>query len=102
MYFKLLQIKLWFKILDVQQRLCLLFAGNSELRPMSSPPREDRIAAIKQTAAELKHRLESEAWRLGLNLQATGHDKIDEQQPLTTVSSGDYTVFKGALPGRRN
>ena len=69
---------------------------------MNSPPREDRIAAIKQTAAELKHRLESEAWRLGLNLQATGHDKIDEQQPLTTVSSGDYTVFKGALPGRQN
>lgn len=69
---------------------------------MNSPPREDRIAAIKQTAAELKHRLESEAWRLGLNLQATGLGNIDEQQPLTSVSSGDYTVFKGTLPGRRN
>ena len=69
---------------------------------MSSPPREDRIAAIKQTAAELKHRLESEAWRLGLNLQATGLGKIDEQQPLTSVSSGDYTLFKGALPGWQN
>ena len=102
MYLKLLQIKLWFKILDVQQRLCLLFSGNSELMPVSSPPREDRIAAIKQTAAQLKHRLESEAWRLGLNLQATGLGKIDEQQPLTTVSSGDYTVFKGALPGQQN
>lgn len=99
MYLRLLQIKLWFKMLDVQQKLCLLFAGNSELRPVSSPPREDRITAIKQTAAKLKHRLESEAWRLGLNLQATGLGKIDEQQPLTSVSSRDYTVFKGALPG---
>lgn len=64
----------------------------------SSPPREDRIAAIKQTAAQLKHRLESEAWRLGLNLQTTALGKSDEQ-PGTFTSTSDYTVFKGGLPG---
>lgn len=63
-----------------------------------SPPREDRIAAIKQTAAQLKQRLESEAWRLGLNLQATALGKTNEQ-PETFTSTSDYTVFKGPLPG---
>lgn len=63
-----------------------------------SPPREDRIAAIKQTAAQLKQRLESEAWRLGLNLQPASPRKPDEQLG-TLTSTSDYTVFKGALPG---
>lgn len=63
-----------------------------------SPPREDRIAAIKQTAAQLKQRLETEAWRLGLNLQATALGKTNEQ-PETFTSASDYTVFKGPLPG---
>lgn len=73
--------------------------GNGELKPLSSPPREDRIAAIKQTAAQLKHRLETEVWRLGLNLPAAGLRKTDEQQPSMLTSASDYTVFKGALPG---
>lgn len=72
---------------------------NGELKPLSSPPREDRIAAIKQTAAQLKQRLETEALRLGLNLPAAGRSNRDEQLPSTTASASDYTVFKGTLPG---
>lgn len=63
-----------------------------------SPPREDRIAAIKQTAAQLKQRLETEAWRLGLNLQPTSPRKPAEQLGALT-STNDYAVFKGGLPG---
>ena len=70
--------------------------GSEELS--GSPPREDRIAAIKQTAAQLKQRLETEAWRLGLNLQPTSPRKPDEQLG-TLKSTNDYAVFKGALPG---
>lgn len=74
---------------------------NEELKLSGSPPREDRIAAIKQTAAQLKQRLESEAWRLGLNLQPASPRKPDEQLG-TLTSTSDYTVFKGALPGVDN
>ena len=74
--------------------------GNEELKLSGSPPREDRIAAIKQTAAQLKQRLETEAWRLGLNLQPTSPRKPDEQIG-TLTSTSDYAVFKGALPGMR-
>lgn len=71
-----------------------------ELKPSSSPPRENRIAAIRQTAAQLRHRLETEAWRLGLNLQATGSSQTDDMLPsASAASTTDYTVFKGALPG---
>lgn len=68
------------------------------LSSTGSPPREDRIAAIKHTAAQLKQRLQTEAWRLGLNLQATTLGKTSEQ-PETFSSTSDYTVFKGPLPG---
>lgn len=63
-----------------------------------SPPRDDRIAAIKQTAAQLKEQLETEAFRLGLNLQATALEKTSKQPDSFTLTS-DYTVFKGPLPG---
>ena len=72
--------------------------GNEELKLSGSPPREDRIAAIKQTAAQLKQRLETEAWILGLNLQPTSPRKPDEQLG-TLTSTNEYAVFEGALPG---
>ncbi|RMX60147.1 hypothetical protein pdam_00010105 [Pocillopora damicornis] len=73
-------------------------ARNEEERLSSSPPREDRIAAIKQTAAQLKQRLATEALRLGLNLNTTtSEETAEEQGTFTTVS--DHTVFRGALPG---
>jgi len=74
--------------------------GNEELKLSGSPPREDRIAAIKQTAAQLKQRLETEVWRLGLNLPPTSPRTPDEQLG-TLTSTSDYAVFKGALPGMR-
>lgn len=71
-----------------------------ELKPLNSPPREDRIAAIRLTAAQLKQRLEKEAFRLGLNLQTAGVGKTDDRLPsVSAAQTREYPVFKGALPG---
>ena len=71
-----------------------------ELKPLNSPPREDRIAAIRLTAAQLKQRLEKEAFRLGLNLQTTGVGKTDDRLPsVSAAQTREYAVFKGTLPG---
>lgn len=71
-----------------------------ELKPLNSPPREDRIAAIRLTAAQLKQRLEKEAFRLGLNLQTTGAGKTDDRLPSASATpTREYAVFKGTLPG---
>ena len=71
-----------------------------ELKPLNSPPREDRIAAIRLTAAQLKQRLEKEAFRLGLNLQTTGVGKTEDRLPsVSAAQTREYAVFKGTLPG---
>ncbi|XP_015774007.1 PREDICTED: centrosome-associated protein 350-like [Acropora digitifera] len=75
-------------------------ADAGELKPLNSPPREDRIAAIRLTAAQLKQRLEKEAFRLGLNLQTTGVGKTDDRLPsVSAAQTREYAVFKGTLPG---
>ena len=78
----------------------LLSPDAGELKPLNSPPREDRIAAIRLTAAQLKHRLETEAFRLGLNLHTTGAGQTDDRlASASAAQSREYAVFKGTLPG---
>ncbi|XP_031558415.1 centrosome-associated protein 350-like isoform X2 [Actinia tenebrosa] len=67
---------------------------------MTSPSRSDRIAALRNTAAELKQRLEQEARRLGLSLL---HQAETEQHPSSSgVSKMETEVFRGQLPGVDN
>ncbi|XP_032220056.2 centrosome-associated protein 350 isoform X2 [Nematostella vectensis] len=66
-------------------------AAFSEALASESPNRAERIAAIHNTAAALKQRLEQEAKRLGLTLQVQGG-----------AGTADRGVFRGALPGVDN
>lgn len=64
---------------------------------MISPSRSERIAALKNTAAVLKHRLEQEARRLGLSLLNSA--EAEQHPPSSGVSKIETEVFRGQLPG---
>ena len=67
----------------------------------ASPNRADRINAIRHTAAALKERLEAEARRLGLNLEAKALGDV-AQRDLQTVKiavNRSGPEFRGNLPG---
>ena len=59
-------------------------------KPVANPQKTDRIAAIREKAAELRERLETEACRLGLNLHPAAQGQ---------AGVGDHAAFSGVLPG---
>ena len=65
-----------------------------------SPNREDRISAIRHTAAALKERLEAEARRLGLNLEAKALGEATRTARLPVDGQGIRPEFGGNLPGK--
>ena len=68
---------------------------------MTSHSRSERIAALRNTAAELKQRLEQEAKRLGLSLLNSAG--TEEPHPSSSgVSNMESEGFRGQLPGRMN
>lgn len=66
-------------------------------KPVANPQKTDRIAAIREKAAELRERLETEACRLGLNLHPAAQGQAGVSTGVT--APGDHATFSGVLPG---